>query len=73
MNKYTGKIIKGNRTSPLDDMAAEIGKLQAINAELLEALGELVAMDNCNYDRAIQQKGYDKAQAVIKKARGDNV
>lgn len=45
-------------------------RLIAAAPELLEALEELIAMNNCNYDRTIQENGYKKARAAIAKARG---
>ena len=46
-------------------------RLIAAAPELLEALSELVAMNNCNYDRAIMQKAFEKAQSAINKAKGE--
>ena len=45
-------------------------RLIAAAPELLAALSELVAMNNCNYDRALMQKAFEKAQSTINKAKG---
>jgi len=52
--------------SPTDANA----RLISASPDLLAALSDLVAMNNCNYDPAMMQAAFDTARAAIAKARG---
>jgi len=58
------------KTDHMHISAAELDALRALNAELLEALREIVEYRDCGDDEANMDAAIDMARAAIAKAEG---